>query len=190
MIGGPPLSAGHSSLMRRISFCVLALLLAISCASAQSPVPKADEASCRSFVQGFYDWHVEHGSNFERTLKLKRSALSPELGSALAADLAAAKKNADEIVGLDFDPFLNSQDPAAHYRVLKVTVKEGSCLAEIASVPPDKSRKLDATAELRAQNDKWVFANFHYGPENGPANENLLSILQQLKRDREKTKKP
>lgn len=176
--------------MRRFSISALALLLASSCASAQSSAPKADEASCRTFVQSFYDWHVAHGSNFEKTFKLKRSVLSPQLGNALAADLAAAKKNADEIVGLDFDPFLNSQDPAARYRVGKVMVKEGSCLAEVASVPPDKSRKLDATAELRLQNGGWKFVNFHYGSENGPTNENLLSILQQLKRDREKTKKP
>ena len=188
IIEGPPQAAGHSSPMRRFSISALALLLAFSCASAQSSAPKGDEA-CRSFVQRFYDWHVAHGSNFERTLKLKRSVLSPELGNALAADLAAAKKNADEIVGLDFDPFLNSQDPSPRYRVEKTRLNSGRCFADVHGVPSDRKEKPDVTAELQPKNGSWAFVNFHYGSENGPANENLLSILRELKRDREKPRK-
>jgi hypothetical protein len=155
--------------------------------TAQSPTPNAD--SCRTFVQNFYNWYVTHGTNFENALKSKRIALSPTLTAALLADLAASSKSPDEIVGLDFDPFVNSQDPASHYRVGKTTVKEGNCWAEVYAVPAtDKTSKPDATPELRVEGGKWQFVNFHYGSDNGAENENLVSILRRLKRDREHAK--
>jgi hypothetical protein len=42
--------------------------------------------------------------------------------------------------------------------------------------------------ELAFENGKWVFTNFHYGDSDIPANENLLSVLQQLKKERDKAK--
>ena len=141
---------------------------------------------CRAFVQNFYDFHVAHGSNFEKTFKLKRTALSLDLANALAADLAASRKNADEIVGLDFDPFTNSQDPSPKYRVENTNGDTGHCFAEVHGLPSDHKGKPDVTAELRFANRSWRFVNFHYGRDNGPENENLLSILRTLKRDREK----
>ena len=138
-------------------------------------------------MQDFYNWHVAHGTNFEKTFKLKRSVLLPELGNALAADLAASKKNADEIVGLDFDPFTNSQDPSPRYRVEKTEVVGPRCLAEVHGVPSDRKGQPDATAELQFAKGTWKFVNFHYGRENGPKNENLLSILHTLERERQKS---
>ena len=172
--------------MRRVLFHVFALTLAVSSVAAQSPPPKADETSCRTFVQNFYDWYVAHGTNFERAMKLKQAVLSNDLKQALLADLAASRKSPDDIVGLDFDPFVNSQDPARRYRVGKTTMKDGMCLAEIHAVPAtDKTSKPEATAELRLETGAWKFVNFHYGAENGPENENLMNILSRLKRDRE-----
>ena len=174
--------------MRGIHISILLLALACSPALAQ-PAPGPTEASCRSFVQGFYNWHVTHGTNFEKTLKLKRSLLSAELGSALAADLAASSKHPDEIVGLDFDPFVNAQDPSPRYRVGQTALKEGSCFAQVYGVPSeDKNAKPDVTAELRLEKGAWKFVNFHYGSGNGPENENLLAILRRLKNDRSKGK--
>ena len=172
--------------MTRSSISLALLVLACLPAAAQTPAAKPDEASCRTFVQNFYNWHVAHGTNFEKTFKLKRSALSADLGNALAADLAAAKKNADEIVGLDFDPFTNSQDPSPRYRVDKTKVDGEHCMAEVHGVPSDRKGQPDATAELQFANGAWKFVNFHYGSDNGPDNENLLSVLRALKRDREK----
>ena len=172
--------------MQRTSISLVILVLICLPAIAQTPATKPDDASCRAFVQEFYNWHVAHGTNFEKTFKLKRSALSAELGNALAADLAASKKNAGEIVGLDFDPFTNSQDPSPRYRVDKTTVDNGRCLAEVHGVPSDRKGKPDATAELQFAAGAWKFVNFHYGSENGPEDENLVSILRGLKRDRQK----
>jgi hypothetical protein len=44
-------------------------------------------------------------------IKTKSSVFSPQLALALKEDSAAQAKAEGEIVGLDFDPFLNSQDP-------------------------------------------------------------------------------
>jgi hypothetical protein len=52
-----------------------------------------------------------------------------------------------------------------------------------------KSLEPDVVPELALQNGKWVFTNFHHGESDIRVNENLVSILQQLKKDREKTAK-
>ena len=162
------------------------VVLAALAAGEQSPSPS--DASCRTFVQNFYDWHVAHQTNFETAMRWKRSVLSPQLRDALLEDLAASRKNANETVGLDFDPFVNSQDPAPLYRVGKTTVNAGSCFAEVHGVPSDRKDQPDVTAELRPENGSWRFVNFHYGSDNGAENENLISILRRLKRDREQAK--
>jgi hypothetical protein len=176
--------------MKTVSFATLLIVLSLSAATpAQTPDPKTQETSCRTFVQGFYDWYVAHGTKLETAMKVKRSALSRELADALAADLAASAKSADDIVGIDFDPFINSQDPARRYQVGKTTASGDGCSAEVFGIARGKKgAKPDVTAELRAQGATWQFTNFHYGLENGPGDENLLAILSRLKSDREKGK--
>jgi len=39
------------------------------------------------------------------------------------------------------------------------------------------------------KNGQWIFTNFHYGKTGSPVNENLVSVLQILKRDRRKKAK-
>jgi hypothetical protein len=170
--------------MRQIWISITVLALTCSPAVAQSPT---SGASCRTFVQTFYNWYIAHGTNFENTLKSNRTVLSPTLRDALLADLAASRKNPDEIVGLDFDPFVNSQDPAPHYRVGSTSTQQGTCRAEIYGVPSSGARP-DVTAELALENGNWRFVNFHYSSDNGADNENLISILGRLKRDREQVK--
>jgi hypothetical protein len=175
--------------MQRIWISLLVLLSTCCPAVAQSPATHPDEASCRKFVQTFYDWYVAHGANFETAMKLKPTVLSNDLKQALLADLAASRKNSGEIVGLDFDPFVNSQDPAPHYRVGKTSLKNGTCWAEIRGLPaPDKASQPDATAELRLEAGQWKFVNFHYGTDSGPEDENLMSVLRRLKNDRARGK--
>jgi hypothetical protein len=171
------------------AFTLLVALTLPPALVAQSATPGADAVACRAFVQNFYNWYIAHGTNFENAMKFKQAVLSNDLKEALLADLAASRKSPDENVGLDFDPFVNSQDPAPHYRVGKTTVKEGTCWAEVHAVPAtDKTSKPDATAEVRPEGGNWKFVNFHYGSDNGAENENLVSILRRLKRDREHAK--
>jgi hypothetical protein len=95
----------------------------------------------------------------------------------LKADAAAQKRAEGEIVGIDFDPFVGSQDPADHYEIRKIFLKGESCLVEVwrssASEKPWKPDKPDVIAELSKRYGQWRFKNFQY-PE---ANSDLISQL-------------
>lgn len=127
------------------------------------------------------------GSVFEKTLSEKASSFSPDLLKALQEDLAASKKSPDEIVGLDFDPFLDAQDTAEKYVVGEVHQQGDRYRVDVFGFwEGKKNPKPDVVPELAFQNGNWVFMNFHYRESDIPVNENLLSVLQQLKKDREK----
>ena len=51
--------------------------------------------------------------------------LVPELSSALKEDSDAQAKVSDDIVGIAFDPFLNSQDPCGRYDVGTTRLRAG-----------------------------------------------------------------
>jgi len=95
-----------------------------------------------------------------------------------------AQAHAKEIVGLDFDPFLGSQDPADHYEVRQATVKNGTCSVGIwRSSSRDTAAKIDepeAVAELKQENGRWRFVNFKYPPEG----QDLLHLLADLRKER------
>src|SRR5512146_990329 len=68
-------------------------------------------AGARAFVQEFYDWYVtilerRDAPAWQITHRERGRSFSPLLAKALDEDEAAAAKSPDEIVGLDFDPFL------------------------------------------------------------------------------------
>jgi hypothetical protein len=167
---------------------------------AQPPAASSPSQAAGQFVQQFYNWYLakekaamnkSHSETvFELTLREKQASFSPELVKALKEDLAASKKSPEEIVGLDFDPFLNAQDMGERYIVGKVTPKGDHYWVEVFGVWGGKKNvKPDVVPELAFQNGSWIFTNFHYGNSSIPVNENLVSILQQLKKDREKPKK-
>jgi hypothetical protein len=117
-------------------------------------------------------------------IRIKPALFSARLLAALREDSAAAAKSPGYIVGIDFDPFLNSQDPEEHYKVGKIDRRDGSCWVEIYGIrngiqPPAP----DVTAEIARSNNTWKFVNFHYSD-----NSDLLGVLKQLKIDREKEK--
>jgi len=144
------------------------------------------ERSSRNFVQAFYTWYVpKHG--VEDVLKYRRTALSPELFRALKEDLDASAKNSDEVVGLDFDPFLNAQDTAERYVIGSVAAKGDTFWVEVYGIwSGKKSEKPDAVAEVACKAGQCFFVNFHYGKTELPENENLLSVLKALKKERQK----
>jgi hypothetical protein len=162
---------------------------------AQTPNTPSQPQDCGPFVQQFYNWYVakenalmksnSRESALEVTLREKRSSFSPELVKGLKEDLAASKKSPGEIVGLDFDPFLNAQDIAERYLVGKITPKEDHYWVEVFGVwNGQKNSNPDVVPELVFENGHWIFTNFHYGKTDIPVNENLLSVLEVLKKDR------
>ncbi len=171
--------------MKLLSLC-LAVTTVLALPTNAAPDQKE---SCRKFVGEFYVWYLKHsnGGPLDKAVKLKKANFSPQLLRALEEDRRAAEKSPHEIVGLEFDPVLNSQDFAEKYIPGKVTQKGGRFLVEVHSVYDGKKSEVPAvTPELRHEGSRWVFINFHYKYEN--KSDDLLSMLKQLKADRAKHK--
>jgi hypothetical protein len=168
----------------RWRFVHLAVLMAVlaQLGRAQTGV---SEASCREFVQSFYDnyWNQYsakiHDPNFslpglDSVLSRNPPVLSRRLIDLIRKDEQESRKK-QEVGNLDFDPFLNSQDPDGKYRVTKVDVAYGLCRAAI-----DRAH---VSAELKQAGDSWIFVNFHYsyysrdGKKKESPDDDLLSIL-------------
>src|SRR5258708_1066450 len=172
-------------------FLVCGLLLSAgTCGSLQPQTqePSDWQQSCRKVMQKFYDWEVakalEHnaGRASDIVLKSDRSVFSTKLLHGLAEDSAAQAKS-DELVGLDFDPFLGGQDTCEPYSLGKVTRTGSACLVEVRGSSCAKNVKPDVVAELVLTNGRWVFTNFYY-PQLG-RHENLVSVLNQLRKERQ-----
>jgi hypothetical protein len=113
---------------------------------------------------------------------------SAKLFRALKAD-REAQANSGEIVGLDFDPFIGSQDPGDpgdRYEVRRVSRQGNRCSAEVWFSSRANKREIsgspEVVAELALENGKWRFVNFGYPSLNA----DLLSVLQALREDRRK----
>jgi hypothetical protein len=172
-------------------FAALLVVLTLSAPAFGAPPAASSDASCKSFVQAFYTRYVrlmekDHSpSAFEVATRSRRSSFGVELRRALAEDEAAAARSPGEIVGLDFDPFLNAQDFAPRYTVGKVTRKGAGYRVEVfGHWNGPAGKKPDVIPELVRQSGRWVFVNFHYPGEKGEPSDDLLSILKALKKDR------
>ncbi|MBS2005622.1 MAG: hypothetical protein JST01_01185 [Cyanobacteria bacterium SZAS TMP-1] len=168
----------------------------IACSSWAQAKDSAVEASCRNFVQSFYAWYVPPAkSGVERSsddaLKLKKGDFDAELRRALKEDSDAQAKVPGEIVGLDMDPFLNTNaEPYEHYTVGKVTANGANYWAEVfGTTKGKKTDKPVVTPELSYKDKHWQFVNFHYGKSEFPQNESLLTVLKALKESRAKDAK-
>jgi hypothetical protein len=85
-------------------------------------------------------------------------------------------------VGLDFDPFLGSQDPDSKYQVGDVRRAGATWLAKVYGVRGGRrSSRPDVTAEVGPGTNGLLFVNFHY-----PDGLDLLATLAELRRSRRK----
>lgn len=183
-----------TKLFSTLVLAILALQLTFSQASTLSTpllakVAGADDlASCRKFVGDFYAWYLAQGKNKDPlrvALKKKQTNFSKELVFRLNEDYKAAAKSPGEIVGLDFDPVLNSQDFADKYVADKVTKKGNRYLVEVFAVSGGKRERSTAVIpQLQHVGNRWVFTNFLY--KDGSKTDDLISILKKLASDRKK----
>ena len=167
--------------------CSILFLPLLLCLQAYAQV-EAAPAKAVEFVKSFYDWYApwsqtdRNGTNFQRAIKRNPSIFSVELRSGLLSDFAAQSKVSGAIVGIDFDPFLNSQDPAGQYKIGNVTKQGDRYLFHLhAVIDGVGQRKPALTAEVEQQVRGWVFVNFHY-----PETSDLLSTLRELRESRSK----
>ncbi len=177
--------------------CCLLLLTSPQFLHAQTKTDRENFKPLRDFVQSFYDWYVPlaQGENSvtasDLALKYQTSAFSPELYQALKEDSEAQAK-ATEIVGLDFDPFLNTQDPCEHYEVGKIARKGEIYKIDVHSVCSGKKSKEPAVVpEVMRKNGRWVFMNFVYENliKQYPNSADLMSMLKLLRQERQNPSK-
>ncbi len=106
--------------------------------------------------------------------------LVPSLRQALSDDRAAARANNDEIVGLDFDPFSNSQDPCETYRAGAVAMNGDSVQVAIhANCDYGSTLFPDAVYVLVRSGTDFLIADIQY-----PGNSSLTQILKYLAEQR------
>lgn len=146
-------------------------------------------AAVKDFAQGFYSWYVpealktEDAPAWNVALKCKRDVFGTTLFHALKEDSDAQAKASGEIVGLDFDPFLNTQDPCDRYEVGTVTSQGAGYRVDIYGVCSGKrDEKPDVVAEVARRGASWAFTNFLYPAIHG----DLLDTLKTLREERQK----
>ena len=159
--------------------CWLVLLMLPCSVAAQSGGSKEVSKSPREFVQEFYKWYVPKALNskitraWDAALKYKSAAFGYELAQLLREDSAAQAK-CEELIGIDFDPFLNTQDPTIGYEVGEIKQNDKHYQADIYSVESGKrNEKSRVSADIVENQGYWVFVNFLYS-DGG----DLLKILK------------
>ncbi|HEY1774239.1 MAG TPA: hypothetical protein VGH91_13710 [Gammaproteobacteria bacterium] len=171
------------------------LLYAASAARAAAPAPVQDAQarSAQAFVQGFYDWYAWEAQKQDEgpigaALKSKRWPSSAAIVSALKADEEAQAKSPDEVVGIDFDPYLNAQDSCFPYKAGKVTASGGQYRVEVfdSNCSDPHPEQPTVIAVLEKDGASWRFTNFIYPGEPGQADSDLLATLKQLQQERSK----
>lgn len=176
--------------MKTLTTVACMLLAASLCVpTANGAIDGQTRQQVKRFVHDFYNWYVAQALKNDKqpawsaALKDKRSAFSPALFLALKEDSDAQAK-ASEIVGLDFDPFLNTQDPCDRYEVGNVIPHAAGYRIEIYGVCSGKrNQKPDVVADLIRQDGSWAFTNFLYPAIHG----DLRDILRALRQERQKS---
>lgn len=169
-----------------VAFFLITAALVVPAGMA-ADTPSATMAAAQDFTQKFYDWYVKQDAQDDNdsaediALKTKPRYFDAGLMKALKEDLAAAAKSPDEIVGLDFDPIMNTQDTCGPYKTGKVTQEGDTYRVEVfGTCTPEKPGQPDVIPALTQVQGAWIFVNFYY-----PGNGDLLTVLQDLKKERE-----
>jgi hypothetical protein len=132
----------------------------------------------RLFVEEFYNWYVPLTQNNHESpswriaLGERAKDFSPLLIKLFEKSFSAQDK-CEDLVGLDFDPFLDSQDPSPSYGIGNVKKNRSGYLIEIYNTLDEKKyEKRKIIISLHNTNGNWIFSNFFYKDK-----ENLLKIL-------------
>jgi hypothetical protein len=195
---------------RRAAAAVLGLSLILGPAaasgagnpSASAVVVFASEEGAKAFVQGFYDWYVGKilaasrkksggGFGFDDALKQRPDWFSPELKRLLLEDVAASSKCKDEVVGLDWDPFLESQENPSVYAVGKAEkIAQGFRVSVDDKKLPKGDHNPVAQADVTFVGGHWTFVDFVQQPTDPKFRQGLIAILKGYEKNGEYKCKP
>jgi hypothetical protein len=171
--------------MRRAAFVLFALYW-LGSSAAFADGPSRAQTSAAEFVQRFYDWYVPLAHQDTKSppwilaLNKRGAEFDSGLSRALREDWAAQRRVHDDIVGLDFDPILMSQDPLDKYTVGNVSEEGGAYLVSVYGVQDGhRADKPSVVAELKPSKGAFIFTNFRYGADG-----DLLGTLKILREQR------
>jgi hypothetical protein len=171
---------------RPITTGAFAALLLAQPTVASASTCDTGATSAKAFASTFYSWYFSNVAAkslpWSTALKDVPQSFKPGLLTSLSDD-AAAQAAADEIVGLDFDPFLNAQDPADSYSIGAATEQNGQCLIQVLGKIGSHPPTVNLTAVVVGTPGHWQFQNFRYGNAG-----DLLTILNRLKAERAQSK--
>jgi hypothetical protein len=139
-------------------------------------------SSAVRFVESFYAWYQASGERFETAVRDSPAVFDRPLLEAMQVDLEAQARHPEEVVGLDWDPFLAAQDPCNPYRAQQAARRQDTILVSIRGMCPDREAAAapDVVAELRWLRGRWVFTDFRHGSDSG----SLMQDLAELRRAR------
>lgn len=164
---------------------ILACSLLLAAAQARPADAQQPPDSLARVLQSFLDWYVplalgdHQGPAWTVVLGQQNQQwrLSLELKRVLRADSAAQARAHGVIVGLDFDPFLNSQDPREHYEVGAANRSGRAYFVDIYGIRAGTREDTPVVVvEVLRVGGRWVFVNFHYPREHT----DLLRVLRRL----------
>jgi hypothetical protein len=159
-----------------------AIILAAATPSAAPPAEAPDH-----FVQHFYDLYMPiSASGWARAIRSQAvwDFLDPGLARALKADADAQAGSPNDIVGLDFDPFLSAQDPWHKYEAGKASKAGAGFTVRVHGVAKGKRRAAPSlVVDVAPRDGHWVIKDFHY-----PDGDDLVSDLRQAQKDRDHTR--
>ena len=165
--------------------------------SASAVVTMASEAGARAFVQGFYDWYAgrmlaasksksSKGFDFIDGIHGRPDSFSLELKRLLDEDYAASRKCPSEVVGLDWDPFLETQDTPGAYVVGQVEkTAQGFRMSIDDRKIPKGERNPVAQADVAFVGRHWMFVDFVEEPTDPKLRQGLVAILKGYQRSGE-----
>lgn len=183
-----------NALFKKLVLLVLVLQL-VGCVSNmkdphQSRASEKTPQSCKEFTQRFYDWYSSVSSIEAKlspsqvAIKDKKELFDSNIIRLLQEDFTAQEKSADEIIGLDIDPFSNSQELCTKYFVVNSRLNGNRCTTDVRCEDKDleKRHQPNVSPELLFQNGSWYFVDFDYKK----AKSSLLKTLKTLREDRNK----
>jgi hypothetical protein len=151
----------------------IAVLMALWASSA------AAQESATVFVQRFYDAYLKAGDRWAGTVQSRRALFEPSLADALQEDAAAQAKVQGNVVGLDFDPFLGSQDPGPRFEARRATAVPGGQRVEVFDL--SAPARPVVLVDVAPRGGSWIITGFRY-PNTAS---DLRAILKALKAERE-----
>ena len=163
----------------RFSRILSLLALGSACSARHDSVTTGAAAA----LQSFYDAYLpafEQGRS-RAFLDDTTTLISPALRQALIADYQASAADSSEVVGLDFDPFLNSQDPCNSYRVGADSSVGAQHLVPVRAVCPSDTT-LAAIGVLERSATGWTLIDLKYPSDTST----LQGVLARLAKDRTK----